>query len=147
MIQIKSIKTEKDHQEALTLAEELIKNDPPLGSAEADHLRLLTTLIVDYEKMHFPLGIPDPIEAIKFRMDQANLKQADLVPYMGSRSRVSEVLSGKRQLTLNMIRALESGLGIPAEVLIKKPNPTKRQIPPKQTKNQAQRQLVKTGTN
>ena len=104
------IKTEADYEKALNQAQSLVRLDPPLGSAKSDRLKLLTMLIVDYEKIHFPPGIPDPIEAIKFRMDQANLKQADLVPYMGSRSRVSEVLSGKRQLTLNMIRALELSL-------------------------------------
>ena len=144
MIQIKTIKTEKDHQEALALVEELMENDLSPDSAEADHLKLLTTLIVDYENTHFPKIYPDPVEAIKFRMEQENLKQADLVPYMGSRSRVSEVLAGKRRLTLNMIRALESGLGIPAEVLIKKPTPTKKRILAKPTKSRARRQLVET---
>jgi HTH-type transcriptional regulator/antitoxin HigA len=81
----------------------------------------LTTLVTDYESRTFPKSLPDPIEAILFRMEQNNLKPSDLVPYIGSRSRVSEILSGKRQLTLEMVRSLEAGLGIPSKVLIQKP--------------------------
>lgn len=122
MDKIKVIKTEQDYQEALKLIEELISRDPNPDSAEGEQLSLLSTLIHDYEARAFPEALPDPIEAIKFRMDQAGLKPADLVPYIGSRSRVSEILSGKRQLTLEMVRALEAGLGIPAKVLIRKPD-------------------------
>jgi len=121
MDKIKIIKTEQDYQEALKMVEELIVHDPNPDSAEGEQLSLLTTLIQDYENRVFPKSLPDPIEAIKFRMEQANLKPADLIPYIGSRSRVSEILSGKRQLTLDMVRALSEGLGIPAEVLIHKP--------------------------
>jgi HTH-type transcriptional regulator/antitoxin HigA len=121
MDKIKIIKNEQDYQEALKLAEELINLDPNPDSAEGEQLNLLTTLIQDYEKNTFPATLPDPIEAIKFRMGQANLKPADLIPYLGSRSRVSEILSGKRPLTLDMVRALSVGLGIPAKVLIQKP--------------------------
>jgi len=121
MDKIKVIKTEQDYQEALKLAEELIGRDPSPDSAEGEQLSLLATLIQDYEAQAFPEALPDPIEAIKFRMDQAGLKPADLIPYLGSRSRVSEILSGKRQLTIDMIRALSEGLGIPARVLIKQP--------------------------
>ncbi|MCJ7508491.1 MAG: ImmA/IrrE family metallo-endopeptidase, partial [candidate division Zixibacteria bacterium] len=120
MSKIKVIKTEQDYQEALKLAEELIGRDPNPDSAEGEQLSLLSTLIRDYEARTFPEALPNPIEAIKFRMDQAGLKAADLIPYLGSRSRVSEILSGKRQVTLEMIRALETGLGIPAKVLIRK---------------------------
>lgn len=119
MSKIKVIKTEQDYQEALKLVEELIGHDPNPDSAEGEQLSLLTTLIKDYESKAFPKSLPDPIEAIKFRMEQANLKPADLIPYIGSRSRVSEILSGKRQLTIDMIRALSKDLGIPAEVLIR----------------------------
>lgn len=121
MDKIKIIKTEQDYQEALKMVEELISRDPNPDSAEGEQLSLLTTLIQDYESRVFPKSLPDPIEAIKFRMEQADLKPADLIPYIGSRSRVSEILSGKRQLTLDMVRALSNGLGIPAEVLIRKP--------------------------
>jgi len=118
---IKVIKTEHEYQEALKMIEKLIARDPDPDSTEGEQLNLLTTLVEDYESRAFPKTLPDPIEAIKFRMDQAELKPADLVPYIGSRSRVSEILSGKRQLTLDMVRALSEGLGIPAEVLIRKP--------------------------
>lgn len=120
MSKIKVIKTEQDYQEALKLVEELISHDPDPDSAEGEQLNILGTLIQDYEARAFPAALPNPIEALKFRMEQAGLKPADLIPYIGSRSRVSEILSGKRQLTLEMVRALESGLGIPAKVLIQK---------------------------
>lgn len=122
MINIKVIKTEEDYQEALKLIGELMSHDPNPDSTEGEQLSLLTALIGDYEAKIIPEKLPDPIEAIKFRMEQAGLKPTDLVPYIGSRSRVSEILSGKRQLTLDMVRALSNGLGIPAKVLIKKPD-------------------------
>lgn len=119
MDKIKVIKTEQDYQEALKLIEGLIGRDPDPDSAEGEQLSLLGTLIQDYEAKAFPETLPNPIEAIKFRMEQTDLKPADLIPYLGSRSRVSEILSGKRQLTIDMVRALSEGLGIPAKVLIK----------------------------
>ena len=121
MTDIKIIKTKADYDEALKLIEELVDRDPAVGSADADRLTLLTALVRDYESKTFPEHLPDPIDAIKFRMDQAGLKAADLVPFIGPAGRVSEILSGKRQLTLEMVRALSSGLGIPAKVLIQKP--------------------------
>lgn len=123
MNRIKTIKTEKDYKEALTLVETLISRAPDSDSDEGEQLNLLSTLIEDYESKVFPKTLPNPLAAIKFRMEQSDLKPADLIPYIGSRSRVSEILSGKRQLTLEMVRALEAGLGIPAKVLIKKPEP------------------------
>ncbi|OGL38164.1 MAG: hypothetical protein A2042_05405 [Candidatus Schekmanbacteria bacterium GWA2_38_11] len=123
MSKIKVIKTKQDYQEALKLVEELMSHDPDPESEEGEQLSLLSTLIQDYEVRAFPKTLPNPIDAIKFRMEQANLKPADLVPYIGSRSRVSEILSGKRQLTIDMIRTLSEGLGIPARVLIKQPEP------------------------
>lgn len=122
MVEIKVIKTDDDYREALKAIEALIAKDPEPDSAEGDQLEILSALVADYEAKTFPTMLPDPIEAIKFRMDQANLKPADLVPYIGSKSRVSEVLSGKRKLTVEMMRALESGLGIPAKVLLGKRN-------------------------
>lgn len=121
MIEIKVIKTEQDYHDALKLIETLMIKDPDPESEEGEQLNLLATLAADYESKNFPTTLPDPIEAIKFRMDQAGLKPVDLIPYIGSRSRVSEILSGKRNLTLEMIRALEMGLGIPAKVLLKEP--------------------------
>jgi len=122
MIQIKVIKTEKDYEEALKLVEDLMSRDPNPDSEEGEQLNLLSTLIQDYEVRAFPETLPNPIDAIKFRMEQAGLKPADLIPYLGSRSRVSEILSGKRKLTIDMIRALSEGLGIPARLLIKQPD-------------------------
>jgi len=122
MSKIKVIKTEKDYEEALKLVEALMNRDPDPNSEEGEQLSLLSTLIQDYEARVFPETLPNPVDAIKFRMEQVGFKAADLVPYIGSRSRVSEILSGKRQLTLEMVRALETGLGIPAKVLIKKPD-------------------------
>jgi HTH-type transcriptional regulator/antitoxin HigA len=122
MSKIKVIKTEEDYKEALKLLEDLMRGDPDPDSEEGEQLSLLSTLIQDYETRVFPETLPDPIDAIKFRMEQVGLTQSDLIPYIGSRSRVSEILSGKRQLTLEMVRALEAGLGIPAKVLIRKPD-------------------------
>jgi HTH-type transcriptional regulator / antitoxin HigA len=122
MIEIKVIKTETDYREALNSIEALMAKDPDPESAEGEQLELLSTLVSDYESKTFPATLPDPIEAIKFRMEQADLKPADLIPYIGSRSRVSEILSGKRNLTVEMMRALESGLGIPAKVLLGQPS-------------------------
>lgn len=122
MIKIRVIKTEKDYEEALKLVEDLMSRDPDSNSEEGEQLAILSALIQDYEARAFPGQLPDPIDAIKFRMEQAGLSPSDLIPYLGSRSRVSEILSGKRQLTLEMVRALEAGLGIPAKVLIRKPD-------------------------
>lgn len=115
---IKIIKTEEDYKEALKMVEGLILMNTELGSAEADKLQLLTTLIEDYEKNNFPSSLPDPIEAIKFRMEQLGLSDSDMVHFIGSKSKVSEVLSGKTPLTLKMIRTLEKELSIPAKVLV-----------------------------
>ena len=120
MNKIKIIKTEQYYKEALTLVEDLITYDPQPDSEKGEQLNLLGTLIHDYEARAFPETLPNPIEAIKFRMEQKDLKSIDLIPYLGSKSRVSEILSGKRQLTLEMVRALSDGLGIPAKVLIQK---------------------------
>lgn len=121
MTDIKIIKTKEDYEAALKLIEQLMIADPNPDSDEGEKLGLLATLVRDYETKVFPEFLPNPIEAIKFRMEQANLKPADLIPYIGSRSRVSEILSGKRKLTVDMMRALEAGLGIPAKILLKEP--------------------------
>lgn len=114
----KVIKTEAEYEAALATIEALIDRDPKRGSEDAERLELLTLLVQDYETKKFPLEAADPVEAILFRMEQQGLSQRDLVPYMGSRSKVSEVLTRKRELTLSMIRALHAGLGIPAEALL-----------------------------
>jgi HTH-type transcriptional regulator/antitoxin HigA len=120
----KIIKTDIEYEKALKDVEALIDLDPAPGTDEGDRLELLTLLIANYEEEHFPLELPDPIEAIKFRMEQQELSQRDLIPYIGSRSKVSEVLSGKRLLSLSMIRALNKELSIPAEVLLREPGAT-----------------------
>ena len=117
---IKPIRNENDYEEALLLAEELVIMDPAPNTDEADQLSIIATLIEGYEKSNFPLDIPSAIDAIKFRMDQLDLRPVDLVPYLGSASRVSEILSGKRSLTVDMINALSAGLGIPEKALLKK---------------------------
>ena len=108
---IKPIKTEADY--ALERIEQLMESEP--DTAESDELDVLTTLVEAYEEQHYPINLPDPIAAITFRMEQAGLSQRDLIPYIGSRSKVSEVLTRKRSLTLSMIRALHEHLNIPAD--------------------------------
>jgi len=114
----KLIKTPEDHSEALQRLDVLMARNPATGTAEGDELELLAHLIAEYEQQNHDLGFPSPLEAIRFRMEQQGLKPKDLVQYLGSPSKVSEILNGKRGLTLAMIRRLHEGLGIPAEVLI-----------------------------
>jgi HTH-type transcriptional regulator/antitoxin HigA len=114
----KVIKSDEEYKAALQEIENLMSGDPTSGSPEGDHLELLGLLIDDYESKKLEKHLPDPIDAIRFRMEQQNLSRRDLMPFIGSRSKVSEVLARKRPLTLSMIRALHSGLGIPAKVLL-----------------------------
>jgi HTH-type transcriptional regulator/antitoxin HigA len=114
---MKVIKTEKEYQAALSRLEEIF--DSKKGSKNADELELLSLLIEKYEDEISPIDLPDPIEAIKFRMDQLGYKQKDLAKAIGLKSRVSEILNKKRKLTIDMIRRLHDTLGIPTEVLIK----------------------------
>lgn len=116
MARIAPIRTEADHRAALARINELM--DAQAGSPEADELSVLADLVEVYEAKHFPIERPTPLEAIRFRMEQAGLEPRDLEPYIGSRGKVSEVLAGKQPLTLPMIRALHRHLGIPAEVLL-----------------------------
>jgi HTH-type transcriptional regulator / antitoxin HigA len=118
MFAIRTIKTETDYRKAMARVEVIW--DAKKGTPEADELDVLAMLIERYEDEAYPIGLPTPIEAIKFRMEQQGLSQKDLIPFIGSSGRVSEVLSGKRELTLPMIRALNEGLGIPADVLIQR---------------------------
>jgi HTH-type transcriptional regulator/antitoxin HigA len=113
---IKPIKTEKDYQMALKRLELVF--DAKSGSAEGDELELLGILISQYENEHFPIDLPDPIEAIKFRMEQLDYNQNDLARVIGLKSRVSEILNRKRKLSLDMIRKLHEVLDIPTDVLI-----------------------------
>lgn len=116
MARITPIRTEADHEAALARIDALM--DAEVGSPEADELSVLAELVEAYETKHFPIELPTPVEAIRFRMEQAGLEPRDLEPYIGSRGKVSEVLSGKQALTLAMIRALHKHLGIPADVLV-----------------------------
>jgi HTH-type transcriptional regulator/antitoxin HigA len=116
--QIRVLKTEGDYVAAVARLSELMDADPELGSSAEDELELLALVIRAYEESRFPPSPPNPIDAILFRMDQQGLGQKDLTPYIGSLSKVSEVLSRKRPLSLAMIRRLHVGLGIPAEILI-----------------------------
>ncbi|MCH8192458.1 MAG: ImmA/IrrE family metallo-endopeptidase [Planctomycetes bacterium] len=112
----KVIHNEKDYEQALVRIESLMEAKP--GTPTCDELDLWATLVSVYEDQHYAIGLPEPIEAVKFRMEQQGLRQGDLIPYIGSASKVSEVLSGKRPLSLSMIRRLHQGLEIPAEVLL-----------------------------
>ena len=118
-MEIKAIRTEADYLAALAQVSALIDLDPALDTSDGERLDVLGTLVQAYEARHFPIDPPDPIEAIKFRMDQAGMSVKDLVPYIGPLNRVYEVLAYKRPLSLNMIRRLSNGLHIPAEVLIR----------------------------
>lgn len=112
----KIIKTDEEHEAALAYLESLMDAEP--GSFQEAELELWSLLVEDYEKERFPIENPDPIEAIRFRMDQLGLQPKDLMKYMGSKSKVSEVLNRKRNLSLPMIRNLHRHLGIPAAILV-----------------------------
>ncbi len=115
---IHPIHTEADYRSTLKEVSALMESDPERGTPEGDRLDILTTLVQAWEARHCPIAPPDPVEAIKFRMEQSGLTIKDLEPLIGKSNRVYEVLNRKRPLTLAMIRRLHQGLGIPAEVLI-----------------------------
>jgi HTH-type transcriptional regulator/antitoxin HigA len=115
-MQIRPIRTEKDHELAVKWIEKLIGATP--GSVEGDELEVLATLVDAYEAKNYTIDAPDPVTAIQFRMEQQGLSRKDLEPLIGSRARVSEILTRKRSLTLNMVRRVKSGLGISADLLI-----------------------------
>ena len=116
---ITPIKTKRDYRRALKEIEGLMA--AKRGTRDGDRLDILVTLVEAWEAKHYPLDLPDPVEAIKYHMEQQGLEPKDLVPYIGSRNRVYEVLNRKRPLTLKMVWRLHTGLGIPAESLIKVP--------------------------
>ena len=115
---IRPIRSDADYRRTLKEVAALIEVDPEWGSPEGERLDVLTTLVQAYEARHFPIGTPDPVEAIKFRMEQSGLSVKDLERIIGKSNRVYEVLNRRRPLTLAMIRRLHRDLGIPAEVLI-----------------------------
>lgn len=114
---IKPIKTEADYKVALKRLEKIF--DAPAGTSESDEADILGLLVDEYEKKHYPIEAPDPIEAIKIRMEEMHLKQVDLVEAIGGKSRVSEILGRKRKLTLEMIRNLTKKLGLSPDLLIR----------------------------
>ena len=118
---IRPIHTEADYKATLKEIDALMDFDPELGTPEGDRLDILATLVQAYEAKRAPITAPDPVEAIKFRMDQSGLSVKDLEPIIGRSNRVYEVLNRKRPLTLAMIRRLHRSLSIPAEVLIAEP--------------------------
>jgi len=116
-MEIVPIKTQRDYRRVLKEIEGLMR--AKRNTPEGDRLDVLVTFVEAWERKHFPLDLPDAIEAIRYHIEQSGLEPRDLVPYIGSRNRVHEVLNRKRPLTLKMIRRLHEGLGIPAESLIK----------------------------
>ena len=120
----KVIKTEADYEAALARVSELFDAKP--GTPRGDELELLVLLVEKYEETAHPVGLPDPLTAIRFRMEQQRLSSADMARYLGSERAVRDVLAGRRKLTLSMIRALNGELGIPVEVLIQEPRPARR---------------------
>jgi HTH-type transcriptional regulator/antitoxin HigA len=119
----KILKTASEYQQALRKVETLM--DAAAGSSAEEDLELWSFLVERYEQEHFPIDFPDPVEAIKFRMEQEGMRQKDLEKLFPSKSRVSEILSRKRTLSLDMIRSLHQGLGIPTEILVRKYSPRK----------------------
>jgi HTH-type transcriptional regulator / antitoxin HigA len=118
---IRPIRTEDDYRATMREISAFFDHEPEPTTPEGDRFEILVTLAEAYEAKHFPMDLPDPVEAIKFRMEQAGLTPKDLEPMIGRSNRVYEILNRKRPLTLNMIRKLHAGLGIPAESLIRSP--------------------------
>ena len=116
MVTVSPIRNEEDYETALSRLAEIFQAE--IGTPEGDERDILSDLVELYESRHHPIGPPDPVSAIEFRMDQGGLTRRDLVPHIGSRAKVSEVLSGKRDITMSMARALHRHLGIPADVLL-----------------------------
>ena len=119
MSNIRAIRSEADYEAAIARIDDLM--DAEGGTPEGEELDVLTDLVELYEAKHVPMGLPSPLGAIRFRMEQGGLSPRDLIPFMGSRAKVSEVLSGKRPLTMQMARALHANLGVPADVLLQQP--------------------------
>ena len=116
LVEVRPIRSEADYESALAEIEQLFDAKP--GTPEADRLEILTTLVEGYEDQHYPIPLPDPVEAILYYLESRGLSRKDLEMYLGSRARVSEILNRKRPLSLAMIRKLHQSLGVPAEVLI-----------------------------
>lgn len=117
-MQIKLLKNEQDYEAALAAVAPMFDNEPALNTPEGDYFEVMCLLIEEYEKRHYPIDPPDPVEAIKFRMEQLGLTVRDLEPAIGKSNRVYEILNRKRTLTLPMIRRLHAQFGIPLESLV-----------------------------
>ena len=117
-MEIRPIRTKSDYKAALKIVSALVDADPKRGTPDGDRLEVLGTLVEAYEAQHYPIALPDPIEAIKFRMEQQGLRPKDLTPMIGGLNRVYEVLNRKRPLSIAMVRRLNASLGISAECLI-----------------------------
>ena len=115
---IRPIHTDDDYKQALAEVSRLVDLDPEVASPDGDKLEVLATLVEAYEAEHYPVTLPDPIEAIKFKMEMQGLRAVDMTCYFGSPSKTSEVLSRRRSLSIAMIRKLHKGLGMPLEVLV-----------------------------
>jgi HTH-type transcriptional regulator / antitoxin HigA len=121
---IKPVRNDADHERALSRIEQLW--DSPSGTPESDELDVLATLVEAYEREHYPINLPDPVDAIKFRLEQSGKDERSLIGVIGQRTRVYEVMRGRRPLSLNMIRRLHAEFGIPADVLIRQPRELNR---------------------
>lgn len=117
-MKIRPIKTEQDYKAALVAVEPMFDNEPEMNTPEGDFFEVMCLLIEEYEKKHYPVEPPDPVEAIKFRMEQLGLTAKDLAPAIGRENRVYEILNHKRNLTLPMIRKLHTQFGIPLRSLV-----------------------------
>ncbi len=122
MMDIRPIRSAADYQAALKIVSDCFNHEPEPGTQDGDRFEIMIALVEDWERKHYPIDLPDPIEAIKFRMEQSGLVIKDLEPMIGKSNRVYEILNRKRPLTLAMIRRLHRDLGIPAEALVGAPD-------------------------
>lgn len=132
-MQIRPVRSEAEHDAAVARIAQLMGAEP--GSAASDELEVLVTLVDAYETNHFPMNLPDPVTILKFQMEQKGLTRKDLEPMIGSRARVSEILTGRRALTLPMIRRLHTDLGIPVDLLVGTAVSLSRIVPRKRRKH------------
>ncbi len=123
---IRPLRSEADYEAALDAIEQYFDHEPKPGTAAADRFDLLALVIEDYERQRWPIEVPDPVDAIRYRMETGNFTQADLGRLIGSRQRASDILKRKRRLTIRMVWALHRKWGIPAEALIRPPGRTAR---------------------
>ena len=144
-MQIHPIRSEKDHEEALARIEALM--DDKLTRAEEDELDVLVTLVDVYESKHFPISTPDPVAIIEFYLDQNGLTRRDMEPLIGSRARISEVMTGKRSLTIPMIQRLRDCLGISADLLIARPHKSRQINRPKSSRDKKELSLQRDRRN